>query len=178
VEELDVRPNLVNTFVALNAIITLSTPILVHVFSSSCIIFVNPAPGYFGPTKIVSMGVPLYYLFLTAFTSVLALFGVVMSKKWVVARILMAVGNLLILLHSAIGLLGYYNENVMMMFLGLVKGSADWSIQTIYTPFVSIAILGMIISVVGLILARARCRSRKEEINTLSRVNTVNDEKY
>ncbi len=107
------------------------------------------------------MGVPLYYLFMTAFTSVLALVGVVMSKKWVVARILMAVGNLLILLHSAIGLLGYYNVTVMMMFLGLVKGSADWSIQTIYTPFVSIAILGMIISVVGLILARARVKVTK-----------------
>lgn len=160
-EEWVLRLNLVNTFVALSAIITLFTPVLVHFFSSSVIIFVNPAPGYFGPTKIVSMGVPLYYLFMTAFTSVLALVGVVMSKKWVVARILMAVGNLLILLHSAIGLLGYYSENVMMMFLGLVKGSADWSIQTIYTPFVSIAILGMIISVVGLILARARVKVTK-----------------
>lgn len=134
--------NLDDALVVVSALIAFSTSILVFAFPSYVIIMVE--------AKIVSREVPLYYLFLTTIGSVSALVGVAISKKGIVARVLMIVGNILILIHSAIGLLGYYD---VIPHLIAPKGLIpNWSVQTVYTPFIGIAIFGLIILFLSLII--------------------------
>ena len=96
--------------------------------------------GYTGPCKVVTVGVPPLFFLLTAIGSILALAGAFKSSKERFTRSFMELGNLLVLLHSVIGLFGYCG--ILRIFPWLYGGLA-WNQPLVYTQLFSITMFGL-----------------------------------
>ncbi len=109
-------------------------------------ILINPAPGYKGPTSFDFLGIHLGVFLMTAIGSILALVGVLMSSKKRSARIFIGIGSLLILSHSVIGLLGYYD--VLRIFPWLYR-EAHWNQPIVYTGLFNLTVFGLVALIIG-----------------------------
>lgn len=130
---------------------------LINVFASLCgylfgehsHYFIQPLPDYTGPCEIVQVGVRPHFFLITAIGSVLALVGAFMSSKKRSARTFMGIGNLLVLFHSVIGLLVYYE--IITIFPWLWSGIAQYQPKPfVYTMFFSITTFGLVALIIGL----------------------------
>jgi hypothetical protein len=111
-------------------------------------IIITPAPGYTGPTSFDLLGVHPGVFLITAIGSILALVGVFTSSKKRLARMLMGIGSLLVLSHSVIGLLGYYEH--IRIFGWLMSGLAwDHPKPIVYTGYFHLTVFGLVALILG-----------------------------
>ena len=122
-----------------------------YLFGDHLFYFFTPVSGsgYTGPTKIVTVGVRPQFFLITAICSALALVGLFISSKKLSARIFMGIGNLLVLFHSIVGLLGYYE--IIRIFPWLYREYARYQPKPfVYTMFFSITTFGLLALIIGL----------------------------
>jgi hypothetical protein len=110
--------------------------------------FIDYPQGYKGPTYVHLWGVHPGVFLMTAIGSILALVGVFTSSKKRLARMLMGIGCLLVLSHSVIGLLGYYEH--IRIFGWLMIGLAwDQPKPIVYTGYFNLTVFGLVALIIG-----------------------------
>jgi len=110
--------------------------------------FIDYPPGVKGPTYVHLWGVHLGVFLMTAIGSILALVGMFISSKKRSARIFMGIGSLLVLSHSVIGLLGYYE--IIKIFGWLMIGLAwDQPKPIVYTGYFNLTVFGLVALILG-----------------------------
>jgi predicted membrane channel-forming protein YqfA (hemolysin III family) len=129
-------------------LIAIFVPLLGYLFGEHSHYFIQPLPDYTGPCEIVQVGIRPQFFLITAIGSVLALVGAFMSLKKRSARTFMGLGNLLRLIHSVIGLFGYYEIITIVPWLwsGLTQYQPK---PVVYTMFFSITTLGLVSLIIG-----------------------------
>jgi hypothetical protein len=110
--------------------------------------FIDYPPGVKGPTYVHLWGVHPGFFLITAIGSFLALAGMFISSKKLSARIFMGIGSLLVLSHSVIGLLGYYE--IIKIFGWLMRGLAwDQPKPIVYTGYFNLTVIGLVALIIG-----------------------------
>lgn len=134
-----------------NSIVFLASLVgLIASFWSHVDVHITPGPGYIGPTEYDLVGVPPQFFLIVAIGSALTLIGVFVSSMKLSARVFIGIGNLLILSHSVIGVLVYYE--VIKFFWWIFERGLFHNQPIIYinTGFLVITMLfGLLTLIIG-----------------------------